>query len=419
MSNNNGNNTSTPLRAELVPKLRFKEFEDSGEWEEIGILEIATMKARIGWQNLRKEEHLEKGKYYLITGTDFINNTINWEKVKYVDYERFIQDENIILKEGDILITKDGSIGKVAFVENINEKKSTLNNGIFRIRLIKHHFSKFIFYTFLSQRFSSFLDKLSGGSSIVHLYQKDFEKYELIIPKNPKEQEKIAYTLSSLDEIITAESQKLEVLKEHKKGLLQNLFPQEGETVPKLRFKEFEYSGVWDYDSVENLVSIITPPKKLNSSEYLATGKYPIVDQSQNFYCGWTNDIDALLNKYLPLIVFGDHTCILKLVDEPFAQGADGIKIIKPNNSLTTEFIFQHLNFNGVKQDGYKRHYSILKDKIVSYPNINSGEQQKIASCLSSIDELITAQTKKIEALKLHKKGLLQGLFPDVNPVDY
>lgn len=186
----------------------------------------------------------------------------------------------------------------------------------------------------------------------------------------------------------------------------------ENKLVPELRFPEFINDGNWGYDSVANLVSTITPPKKLNSSEYLTTGKYPIVDQSQNYYCGWTNDIDALLNKNLPLIVFGDHTCILKLVDEPFAQGADGIKIIKPNNTLTTEFLFQHLNFNGVKQDGYKRHYSILKEKIVSYPNINTGEQQKIAECLSSLDKVITYESQKLEVLNKHKRGLLQNLLP-------
>ena len=74
----------------------------------------------------------------------------------------------------------------------------------------------------------------------------------------------------------------------------------ENKLIPKLRFPEFINDGNWDFDIVENLISTITPPKKLNSSEYLATGKYPIVDQSQNFYCGWTNDIDVLLNKNLP-----------------------------------------------------------------------------------------------------------------------
>ncbi len=234
----------------LIPRLRFPEFKDNGEWEEKNILEIASMKARIGWQNLRSEEHLDSGDYYLITGTNFNNGLIDWESAKYVSYERFIQDENIILKEGDTLITKDGSIGKIAYVENIGQKKATLNNGIFRIRP-KTGNKKFIFYTFLSKRFKLFLQKLTAGSSITHLYQKDFTNYKIAIPLKLQEQQKIAAFLSNLDELIGAHRQKLELLKRHKKGLMQNLFPQEGEKVPKLRFPEFRDKGEWAPTTVE------------------------------------------------------------------------------------------------------------------------------------------------------------------------
>ncbi len=89
---------------------------------------------------------------------------------------------------------------------------------------MKNEHKKFIFYTFLSIRFRNFLDKLSGGSSIVHLYQKDFEKYEVAFPSIP-EQQKIADCLSSIDELVTAQTQKLAALKAHKKGLMQQLFP--------------------------------------------------------------------------------------------------------------------------------------------------------------------------------------------------
>ena len=155
-----------------IPQLRFPEF--SGEWEEKNILELSTMKARIGWQNLRQDEHLESGEYFLVTGTDFKLDKIDWNNAKYVEYERYIQDKNIILEEGDILITKDGSIGKLAYVSGIGKRKATLNNGIFRIRIVEDD-SKFIYFTFLSRRFKLFLHKLSGGSSIKHLYQKDFQ----------------------------------------------------------------------------------------------------------------------------------------------------------------------------------------------------------------------------------------------------
>ncbi len=186
----------------------------------------------------------------------------------------------------------------------------------------------------------------------------------------------------------------------------------ENKLVPKLRFPEFVNDGEWDFDTAENLISTISPPKKLNSSEYLEFGKFPIVDQSQKFYCGWTNDREALIKNDFPLIIFGDHTCILKLVNEPFAQGADGIKIIKPNKSVTTEYLYHFLYLNGVQQENYKRHFSILKDKVVLYPDIKTGEQQKIAACLSSLDEVITAESQKLDILKDHKKGLLQNLFP-------
>ena len=147
-----------PQKGQKVPNYRFPEFEKYGAWVETGILDIASMKARIGWQNLRKEEHLDKGDYFLVTGTDFKNNMVDWEHAKFVGYERYIQDENIILKEGDILITKDGSIGKVAYVDNMNAKKATLNNGIFRIR-VANQYSKFIFYTFLTTKFKTFMDE--------------------------------------------------------------------------------------------------------------------------------------------------------------------------------------------------------------------------------------------------------------------
>jgi len=215
-----------PQEGETKSKYRFPAFEYDGDWVEINILEVASMKARIGWQNLRTEEHLNQGEYYLVTGTDFKNNRVDWDNAKYVSYDRYIQDENIILKEGDILITKDGSIGKVAYVNNIKDKKSTLNNGIFRIRINENYKSEFIFHSFLNNRFKLFLDKLSGGSSIVHLYQKDFEKYAIQLPKNSNEQQKIAEVLSSVDDLIVAQREKIETLKEHKKGLMQGLFPK-------------------------------------------------------------------------------------------------------------------------------------------------------------------------------------------------
>ncbi|RZK32847.1 MAG: restriction endonuclease subunit S, partial [Hymenobacter sp.] len=182
--------------------------------------------------------------------------------------------------------------------------------------------------------------------------------------------------------------------------------------LPKLRFPEFEDAPEWEAKKLDAVTISITPPKKLQTTEYLKEGSFPIIDQSQSFICGWTNDSAALIEKNLPLIIFGDHTCALKLAKVPFAQGADGIKILKSNQLIESNFLYQYLLFNPVKQEEYKRHYSILKEKVVCYPQKETGEQQKIAATLSSLDDLITAQNAKLAALQAHKRGLMQGLFP-------
>jgi len=181
---------------------------------------------------------------------------------------------------------------------------------------------------------------------------------------------------------------------------------------PKLRFPEFRDSGEWKTDKLSNLISTVTPPQKLPTSLYQTEGLYPIIDQSQNYICGWTNDENALISNDLPLIIFGDHTCILKMVRVPFVQGADGIKILKTNKHIETNYLYQYLQFNPVVMEEYKRHFSILKEKFILFPVKESGEQQKIADCFSSLDDLINAHVKKCELLKTHKKGLMQGLFP-------
>jgi hypothetical protein len=182
--------------------------------------------------------------------------------------------------------------------------------------------------------------------------------------------------------------------------------------LPKLRFPEFLNTQEWKFAKVDALVNTVTPPKKLPTSSYRANGKFPIVDQSQSDICGWTDDHEALINDALPVIVFGDHTCVLKLVTQPFAQGADGIKILKSRSIVGTSYLYQYLNYRPVVTEEYKRHYSILKEKQVLFPDIKTGEQQKIAECLSSLDELMAAQARKVDALKTHKKGLMQQLFP-------
>lgn len=182
--------------------------------------------------------------------------------------------------------------------------------------------------------------------------------------------------------------------------------------VPRLRFPEFRDDPEWADATLEELITTVTPPAKLPSSNYRQFGKFPIVDQSQQAICGWTDDASAVIEDAWPLIVFGDHTCALKLIRQPFAQGADGIKIFKAKTGLSTEYLFHSLNHRPLEMEDYKRHFSILKERRVFRPGLETGEQQKITDCLSSLDDLIAAQGRKVKALKTYKRGLMQLLFP-------
>lgn len=185
--------------------------------------------------------------------------------------------------------------------------------------------------------------------------------------------------------------------------------------VPMRRFPEYcDADSLWEEQKIGAVVKTITPPKKLQSNEFMKIGKYPIVDQSQKLICGYSDDSSAVINADSnELVIFGDHTCIIKYIDFPFVQGADGIKIIlsRQPTKVSTRYLYQILKAFPIKSREYKRHFSELKEKKISYPRLY-GEQCKIADCLFKIDSYITSINEKIEQLKAHKKGLMQKLFP-------
>ncbi|MCQ2286818.1 MAG: restriction endonuclease subunit S [Bacteroidales bacterium] len=184
--------------------------------------------------------------------------------------------------------------------------------------------------------------------------------------------------------------------------------------IPTIRFPEFMNDGVWEVKRLGEIISVTNPSKKVQSCDYRKKGLYPTIDQSQNYICGYTDDNEGLLNENKDfLIVFGDHTCVLKSVDFPFVQGADGIKIFRSRmiDCLDTKYIYQFLLSRPIVANEYKRHFSELKEIEIIFPH-SLTEQQKIAAFLTSLDEQISAHTKKLEALKAHKKGLMQQLFP-------
>lgn len=205
----------------LTGRTRLPGFKS--KWKKISMLTDATLKARIGWQGLTTEEYLKTGDYMLVTGTDFDGGKINWSSCWFVDKHRYVQDTNIQLKPGDVLLTKDGTIGKAGYIDTL-PTPATLNSGVFVIRPIANAFNpQFFFYILTSRVFDDFLNRLQAGSTIVHLYQKDFVTFHFSGPSEIEEQEAIASVLSDMDAEVSALETELEKTRAIKQGMMQEL----------------------------------------------------------------------------------------------------------------------------------------------------------------------------------------------------
>ena len=195
----------------------------SGEWVKINLAKNSRLKARIGWQGLTTAEYLDEGYSYLITGTDFKDGQINWNDCHYVDYDRYAQDPNIQVSNGDLLLTKDGTIGKVAYIADL-KRPATLNSGVFLVKPITDAYTAhFMFYVLESSVFKDFLQQLSAGSTISHLYQKDLVKFDLFVPPTKAEQEAIADILFDMDSDIHKLEEKLSKYQKVKQGMMEEL----------------------------------------------------------------------------------------------------------------------------------------------------------------------------------------------------
>lgn len=210
-----------PREGENVPRIRFPGFTDP--WEQRKLSEIATMHARIGWQNLRTSEFLDDGDYYLITGTDFTDGRIDFSHCHYVAKERYEQDKNIQIRNGSILITKDGTLGKVAYVSGLN-KPATLNAGVFNVVIKDDEIDEKYLYQYLAGHFlMDYVSQRATGGTIKHLNQNILIDFPVLL-SSYEEQKQIGSALENIDNLITLHQQKLESLKELKKGLLQKMF---------------------------------------------------------------------------------------------------------------------------------------------------------------------------------------------------
>ena len=168
----------------------------------------------------------------------------------------------------------------------------------------------------------------------------------------------------------------------------------------------------WKWAKLGDKIRTITPPFKFPKTQFGTEGKFPIIDQSQNEIAGWTDD-ESVLVKHFPVVVFGDHTCCIKYLSSPFAQGADGIKIIATADELLPKFLYYWLQQSPLSFGGYRRHFGELKRLDISLPSLS--KQQQIITILDrqmpAVGNVRVAAEEKMLAVRLLPSALLREVF--------
>lgn len=412
----------------LLPKLRFPEFRD--EWQ---ISSLGNISKPI-------EKRAGEKAYTLMSVTSGVGLVSQKEKfgreIAGNAYKNYF-----VIEKGDFAYNKSATKqfpeGYIAMLFNYEE--AALPNSIFTCFRItdKNCCPAYLNQLFQSNYHGSWLRNFIAIGARAHgslsIDNKHLWEMPVAVPMLP-EQQKIADCLSSLDELISAEEQKLAALKAHKKGLMQKLFPAKGETVPERRFPEFRNSGGWEEKRLEDFCKIIGGGTPSTQNQENWTGKYPWISSSDLaedniFKINVTRYItkDAIDNSATKLIPPNSVIMVSRVGVGKVALNSFELCTSQDFTNLTeiegvTYFLAYYMSNKMLKEANNSQGTSIkgvtvnvIKNYLILLPTMV--EQQKIADCLSSVDDLITAQAQKIEALKLHKKGLMQGLFPSMEDV--
>jgi len=407
----------------LVPTLRFPEFREAGEWEEKSLGDVCNILRGYGFPETMQGK--SKGKYPFCKVSD-VSKAVNEKGGSLGESANYI-DENDLSKLKAKLIPKGSTVfAKIGEALRLNRRaiailECLIDNNVAGLKA-KDGLTHDYFIFLLAQQID--LNEYCGGA-IPSVNKATLESIQVYIPTLP-EQQKIAACLSSLDELITAHSKKLDALKKHKKGLMQQLFPAEGQTVPSLRFPEFSEAGEW----VEKKLGEIATYEngKAHEQDISESGNFIVVNSkfisTDMEIKKFTNSAHCLAKKEDILMVLSDvpngraiAKCLLVNLDNLYTVNQRICKIT-PHNAVNN-LLFYILNRNSyflAFDDGVKQ-TNLRKEDVLDCPIFlpkDLPEQQKIAACLSSLDELITAHSKKLDALKKHKKGLMQQLFPAV-----
>lgn len=421
--------------AKLTPQLCFSHIIT--KWDEAKVQDIFIFLSTNTYS--RNQLNYEYGKYQNIHYGDILvkyNSIIDAQKeeIPYINEDIECTSNNIVMN-GDIIIAdtaEDEIVGKTSEIQNVGDKKILSGLHTFWLRPQILFAPKYLGYFFNSTQYHNQLLPLIQGAKVSSISKKALINTIIVYP-SPIEQQKIADCLSSLDDLIEATNLKIEALKEHKKGLMQRLFPKDGEDVPELRFPEFQGTKGWE-------------KKKMGEIGLFYGGGTP--DRSHSSYwtgnIGWISSSDLMEDDihHISITRFINDEAINKSATKVIPKGcvlfvsrvgvgkiavnterlctSQDFTNFQPFKEVSSYFVGYYflckkenlrLYNQGTSIKGFSK--SDLEKTEIVFP-LDIKEQQKIANCLSSLDELIEATSQKVEILKEHKKGLMQQLFPKI-----
>ena len=355
------------------PQLRFKGFTDP--WEERKLGEISRM-----YQPLT------------ITGNDLLPDGVPVFGangfIGFFSEANHIDDQVTISARGERTGTPSYVHGPVWITGN----SMVVNVGDFDI-------DKYFLFANLT---ANSLKKYVTGGAQPQLTRDVLVKVPITLP-NTDEQKKIGAFFKQLDDTITLHQRKLAKLKELKQGYLQKLFPKNGSKFPQLRFAGF--ADAWEQRKFKDIL------KTHSFRSYLAgvseNGDYEVIQQGDKPIVGYSDG--EPFTDYKDVTLFGDHTVSLYKPKSPFFVATDGVKILSADN-FEGDYLYTTLERYKPEPQGYKRHFTILKNQDVWFTE-NMEEQQKIGVFFKQLDDTITLHQRKLEKLQELKKGYLQKMF--------
>jgi type I restriction enzyme, S subunit len=418
---------STEEKKTLVPRLRFPEFQDAERWLQQKLGSVATF---FKGKGLPKSALVLDGKRPCIHYGELF--TLYSEVIDFIRSRTNSEEDVFLSVKNDVLMpTSDVTPSGLAKACCLNSDDVILGGDILVIRTDKHSVNGEFLARYIRHLERKVL-QLVSGSTVFHLYASSMEKLALSIPSKLAEQQKIADCLSSLDELIAAQGRKVHALKTHKKGLMQQLSPREGETQPRLRFPEFQNTGEWIQKAIGDVAEVLMCKRifaeETNPSEDVPFYKIGTLGDVPDAFISREKFEDYKSRYNYPrtgeVLITCSGTvgkCLSFDGQDAYFQDSNIVWLDNPTGEVSNEFLLMFLsnvNWGTLNSTTITRIYGPdLRGLVIKYP-VDDLEQRRITLCLSSIDTLITAAIQELEALKTHKKGLMQQLFPSVEAVN-